>query len=167
MIKTFFFNQISLEIKDGFIAVSLNQRAKELPNIESLKSDERDLLSTIIQLCITGSLEGIEEKMDDLSEDCPFLRTRDREGYCAIHYASNRDGEDAIQIIKILINHGAKLDDRTSKGITVLHIACVNGNVALCKYCLTIAVPLNLSTQRITRGGAPLFLLHSMDTFQS
>lgn len=85
MIKTFFFNQISLEIKDGFIAVSLNQRAKELPNIESLKSDERDLLSTIIQLCITGSLEGIEEKMDDLSKDCPFLRTRDREGYCAIH----------------------------------------------------------------------------------
>lgn len=116
----------------------MNQRAKELPNIESLKSDERDLLSTIIQLCITGSLEGIEEKLDDLSEDCPFLRTRDKEGYCAIHYASNRDGEDAIQIIKILINHGAKLDDRTSKGITVLHIACVNGNVALCKHCLTV-----------------------------
>lgn len=102
-----------------------NQRAKELPNIESLKSDEIDLLSTIIQLCITGSLEGIEEKLDDLSEDCLFLRTRDKEGYCAIHYASNRDVEDAIQIIKILINHGAKLDDRTSKGITVLHIACV------------------------------------------
>lgn len=103
-----------------------------------MKADERYILSSIIQLCVNGSLERIKEKIDDLCKDCQFLRTRDKEGYCAIHYASNRDGEDAIQIIKLLINHGAKLDDRTSKGITVLHIACDNGNVALCKYCLTI-----------------------------
>lgn len=103
-----------------------------------MKADERYILSSIIQFCVNGSLERIKEKIDDLCKDCQFLRTRDKEGYCAIHYASNRDGEDAIQIIKLLINHGAKLDDRTSKGITVLHIACDNGNVALCKYCLTI-----------------------------
>lgn len=133
-----------------------------------MKADERYILSSIIQLCVNGSLERIKEKIDDLCKDCQFLRTRDKEGYCAIHYASNRDGEDAIQIIKLLINHGAKLDDRTSKGITVLHIACDNGNVALCKYCLTIDSTTEFLNIEDYKGwNASLFLLHSMDIYQS
>lgn len=35
------------------------------------------------------------------------LRVRDSKGYCAIHYASERNEVDTIQIIDVLIRYGA------------------------------------------------------------
>lgn len=37
-----------------------------------------------------------------------------------------------------MINYGVKFDDWILKGIIVLYIVCVNGNVVFCKYCLIV-----------------------------
>lgn len=92
----------------------------------------------IIKQCKTGSLEEIENEINDLPEKSRILRVRDSKGYCAIHYASERNDEDTIQIIDVLVRYGAYITDKTSEGMTVLHIACKNGNAELCKHCLSI-----------------------------
>lgn len=37
-----------------------------------------------------------------------------------------------------MINYGVKFDDWILKGIIVLYIVCVNGNVVFCNYCLIV-----------------------------
>lgn len=90
-----------------------------------------------MKLCKTGSFEEIKNVLKSMTDRDQFLRHRDKEGFCAIHYASERSDEYTISVLRLLINYGADIADKTEKGITVLHLACKNGNVALCKYCLS------------------------------
>lgn len=90
-----------------------------------------------MKLCKTGSFEEIKNVLKSMTDRDQFLRDRDKEGFCAIHYASERPDEYIISVLRLLINYGANIADKTENGITVLHLACKNGNVALCKYCLS------------------------------
>lgn len=90
-----------------------------------------------MKLCKTGSFEEIKNVLKSMTDRDQFLRDRDKEGFCAIHYASERPDEYTISVLRLLINYGADIADKTENGITVLHLACKNGNVALCKYCLS------------------------------
>lgn len=89
-----------------------------------------------MEACKTRSKQSFENKMAKIPEQCQFLRAKDKRGYRVVHYASKRTN-NSISFLKILINHGANLGDRTSEGMTVLHIACKNGNVKLCQFCLS------------------------------
>lgn len=77
--------------------------------------------------------------MAEIPEQCQFLRAKDERGYRVIHYASERT-DNSILFLEVLINHGANLADKTSDGMIVLHIACKNGNVKLCQFCLSKAL---------------------------
>lgn len=77
--------------------------------------------------------------MAEIPEQCQFLCAKDERGYRVIHYASERT-DNSIPFLEVLINHGANLADKTSDGKTVLHIACKNGNVKLCQFCLSKAL---------------------------
>lgn len=94
------------------------------------------LLLAIIKACKTRSKRSFENKMAEIPEQCEFLRAKDERGYRVIHYASERM-DNSIPFLEVLINHGANLADKTSDGMTVLHIACKNGNVKLCQFCLS------------------------------
>lgn len=127
-----------------------------MENVYSLKEDQKHFLSLIIKQCKTGRLEDIENEINDLPENSRILRVIDSKGYCAIHYASERNDEDTIQIINLLIRYGAHINDKTSEGMTVLHIACKNGNAELCKHCLSID-PNILNLEDINGWNASLF----------
>ena len=61
----------------------------------------------------------------------------DKKGYRLVHYTAERNDDDLISIINLLLDHGAEIYDQTSEGMTILHIACKNGNVQLVEYCLS------------------------------
>lgn len=90
-----------------------------------------------MKLCKTGSFEEIENVLKSMTDRDQFLQARDKEGFCAIHYASERLDGYTISVLRLFINHGANIADKTLNGNTVLHLACKNGNVELCKYCLS------------------------------
>lgn len=132
-------NSFSLpqRLKDGLIHRAISDDEPEyVNNIHSLKSNEMILLLEIMEACRTRSKQSFENKMANIPEQCQFLRAKDERGYRVIHYASERT-DNSISFLKVLINHGANLGDRTSEGMTVLHIACKNGNVKLCQFCLS------------------------------
>ena len=99
--------------------------------------DEIDFLLDVMRRCRTDTLEEIEEFLKDFSENGKLFRGMDKKGYRAIHYAAERNDDDAIGIIDILLEHGAEINDQTSDGMTVLHIACKNGKDELVEYCLS------------------------------
>ena len=90
-----------------------------------------------MRMCQTESLEEIEEFLRDFKQRCQLFRIMDKKGYRAIHYTAERNDDDVRSIIDLLLDHGAEINDQTSEGMTVLHIACKNGNVELVEYCLS------------------------------
>lgn len=59
-----------------------------------------------MKLCKTGSFEEIKSVLKSMTDRDQFLRDRDKEGFCAIHYASERPDEYIISVLRLLINYG-------------------------------------------------------------
>lgn len=58
-----------------------------------------------------------------------------------------------------MINYGVKFDDWILKGIVVLYIVCVNGNVVFCRYCLIIDFIVEFINKEDYKGWSVFFFV--------
>ena len=71
------------------------------------------IIDQIINYC-KKKLNDEKEKLED------FINKKNEQGVTALHYASFRGN---IQIIKLLVENGAKIDITTNRGLNVIHYA--------------------------------------------
>ena len=79
-----------------------------------------DGITALMACCFRGSSRGGTKRMKSLLEHGVDPEIKDQYGRRAIHYALHNDKVPAFEM---LIKYGARLDARTSKGETVLHMA--------------------------------------------
>lgn len=107
--------------------------------MDSLPPEKRNISSRILQLCKTGNLQAMEqgiEKIEKVSDKGQVFRAKDENGYSGIHHVAERSDKEALKILQVMLNNGADLSEQTSESMTILHIACKNGHIALSDYCL-------------------------------
>lgn len=81
----------------------------------------------IIEYTKIGMTEGVKE-MIKMGED---VNEKDADGWCAVVWAAYRND---MEILKLLVENGAKLDVRGGCGFTPLSYARSNYNQEMCDY---------------------------------
>jgi ankyrin repeat protein len=81
-----------------------------------------------------------KEMVSRLIELGSNVKARDRYGETALHFAANRQGkgttEPNIEIVKLLLNHGADINAVTNDGESVLYLAIMEFRNPIAKYLL-------------------------------
>lgn len=107
----------------------------------TLMFDSIHLLLELRRHCQNGDFKNVEfllktslgEQVENLKN---ILTSRDKNGYTLLHYTAEGG---SVEIFKALINstNQIEVDDTTYDGRTVLHIACKNKHVSLCRFLLS------------------------------
>lgn len=71
------------------------------------------------------------------------INLRGKEGYTALHFACQ---QGHVDLAKLLIAHGAKLETRNSKLMTPLHLAAQNGHSSIAEMLLSKGAEINAKT---------------------
>lgn len=109
---------------------------------------------SFINCAISGSPEEVQQFIDDGAD----VNMRDEQGWTPLMYASKYNHDE--KVIKILIDNGARVNIKGTKGVTVgdtaLHLASAFNRVNICKVLLEYGADINAQTNQ---GKTPLHVL--------
>lgn len=86
---------------------------------------------------------------------------RDEEGYTVLHSALERSSPEQLEILELLLQHGAPVNAHGTNDWTPAHMAAVRGNIEALKILLRFGADLRIRT-RIDNYATPLEEARSM-----
>jgi ankyrin repeat protein len=105
---------------DGFFKAVIGN---DIDHVLAILDAKRGTSALCHPLCVCDKCEEIIKKLDYV----PTARSRDKRGRTALHYAAK---SDFIDMVNLLMKHGALVDAPDHNGTTPLHLACQQGKQA-------------------------------------
>ena len=90
----------------------------------------------VFNLLSQGNSQAVREL---LSTDRTLIHRLDLDDHSPIHHPAmgGQETPAKIELVKLLLSHGALINSRASEFITPLHIACMMGRKEMCEVLLT------------------------------